>query len=114
MATRTKLLKLNQPLFKKDGTEVELLTKLPSGNLVFIDGNEKLAKTDKYGRSVAHGGTLVTNDSPITVEYLSLYPNGNVYRKDCCPVRSSIHGVENLIQIKVTKRGGKIISKEFC
>lgn len=50
---------------------------------------------------------------PITVEYLSLYPHDDVYRRNHGPVKSSQYGVENLIQIKVTRQGDKIIAKEF-
>jgi hypothetical protein len=57
---------------------------------------------------------LVFNEEPTTVEYLSLYPDGQVYKKSCCPVKTSSYGVENLIQIKVTRRGDEIIGKEFC
>jgi len=50
---------------------------------------------------------------PVTVEYLSLYPHDDVYRRSRGPVKTSQYGVENLIQIKVTRQGGKIIAKEF-
>jgi aspartyl/asparaginyl-tRNA synthetase len=48
-----------------------------------------------------------------TVEYLSVYPQGNVYRSDYSPVKSSSYGLDQLIQVKVTKVNGKIVKKEL-
>lgn len=84
-----------------------------NGNLYFHRPNDgdKTIRTTLYG--YAKGERVVENDLPETSEVFTIYPNGNVYNK-CCPVETSSYGVDNLIQVRVTRRGGKIIRKEFC
>lgn len=48
----------------------------------------------------------------VTVEYYVLYPNQMCYGSDR-PVRSSSYGVENLVQVRVTKHDGVIVNKEI-
>lgn len=48
----------------------------------------------------------------VTVEYYALYPNQMCYGSDR-PVRSSSYGVENLVQVRVTKHDGVIVNKEI-
>ena len=102
------------PVYDKNGNQWRFSCELPSGTLVFMDQNEFLLKVNKRGERLTDRKAVLFNQEPETTEFLSLYPDGNVYRKSCCPVSTSQYGVENLIQIKVTRRGGKIISKEFC
>ena len=115
MAKRNReLLDASCPVYDKDGKLWTLSCVLPSGTLVFIDDQEFLLKVNKYGERSVDRKQILFNDEPETTEFLSLYPDGNVYRKSCCPVSTSSYGVDNLIQIKVTRRGGKIVRKEFC
>lgn len=111
-----KIIKTDRSLYHKDGSDLCFVGTTSQGKLCFSDVNsDRLVTTDRYGYK--HGMAVVFNEPKETVEILSLYPDGNVYRKGgCCPtpVQSSIYGVENLIQIKLTKRGGRIIKKEFC
>ena len=116
-----KKLNTKKQLFNERGIPVEILRKFANGNIVVVTEGHQVARTvDARGFNLAPinrselAKQRVFNQLPETVEYLSLYPDGNVYRKSCCPVRYSSYGVENLIQIKVTKRGGKIIDKQFC
>lgn len=117
MAMKLKKLAYTKPLFTKDtGLQVKLLKRFPNGNLgVEIVGKNRAVTVDAYGRDLMQGSgrIRIVNEPPVTVEYLSLYPDGNMYSKACCPVRTSSYDVENLIQIRVTRRGGKIIDKEF-
>lgn len=117
-----KALSARKPLFDKNGNELCLIKRYPgTGNLAVENPEfDRVFTVDKYGYPpyVPHGyekKQVVFNEEPTTTEYLSLYPDGNVYKKTCCPVRTSSYDIENeLIQIKVTRRGGKIIRKEFC
>jgi hypothetical protein len=102
------------PVYDKDGKQWTLQCILPSGALVFIDDNEFLLKVDNHGRRFNDRKQILFNEAPETVEFLSLYPDGSVYKKSCCPVSQSSYGLENLIQIKLTRRGDKIVGKEFC
>lgn len=112
-----KKLNWRRPLFLADtGEEVHLIHRFPNGNLVIGTLQERAGTVDAYGRDVTkHQRTRVVNKVKVEdkVEYLSLYPSGNVYSRSDGPVRTSSYGVENLIQIKVTRRGDKIIRKEF-
>lgn len=116
---KKKLLKYKEPLFSvRSQKEIVVLHRFPNGNLVVAhkNGNRALRTVDKYGYNTDPRlpyVQVVTNEGPCTVEYIALYPNGNVYRKECCPIRDSSYGVENLIQIKITRQGDKIINKEF-
>jgi hypothetical protein len=47
-----------------------------------------------------------------TVEFWSVYPNGNVYKGDH-KICNSSYPLEDLVQMKVTKVDGKIVAKEF-
>ncbi len=116
-----KKLNTKRQLFDVNGTPMEIIRKFANGNLVVVTEGQQVARTvDSYGFNLAPRNRpelavqRVFNTLPETVEYLTLYPNGNVYTKQCCPVKTSSYGVENLIQIKVTRRGDKIIRKEFC
>ncbi len=57
---------------------------------------------------------LLTMSRPeTTIEYWVLYPSGASYVREYGPVRSSQHGLDQLVQIKVTKQDGRIINKEL-
>lgn len=101
----------------RKGTQLRLLHRFPNGNLVVANDDGNFAKTvDPYGYTLAPDHLrkrLVTNAPIQTVEYVSIYPNGGVYQRADGPVKTSSYGVENLIQIRVTKLGDQIVKKEF-
>lgn len=114
-------LRLTKPLYDiHTGKEVELLHKFRNGNLVVMHEDSNFARTvDAYGYNLAPDNRpdlrkpRIVNKIPERVEYVSIYPNGGVYQRADGPVKSSSYGVENLIQIKITRRGGRIVKKEF-
>lgn len=116
-----KKLSLRKKLYDaRTGLQLVLMHRFPNGNLVVANDKAGFARTvDAYGYNLAPANRpdlrkpRVLNEIPTEVEYLSLYPDGNTYTKRDGPVRTSSYGVENLIQIKVTRRGGKIVNKEF-
>lgn len=114
-----KPLNFNQPLTDRVHGPLNVIARLESGSTVVQPQSipSYAFSIDKYGRKILPNSPAsqvrVTNAEPIIVEYLSLYPTGQVYKKDCCPVSNSSYDLENLIQIKVTRQGDKIIDKEF-
>lgn len=111
-----KIIKTDRSLFHKDGSDLCFVGTTSQGKLCFSDVNsDRIVTTDRYGYK--NGVRVVSNEAQETVEIITLYPNNTVYRKSgCCPtpVQHSSYGVDNLIQIRVTKRGDRIIKKEFC
>lgn len=102
------------------GREVEILHAFPNGNLVvttFHPANRAIT-VDRYGRYIdANGHTYtarVKNEVREKVEFVTLYPTGQWYSKECCPVSTSSYDLDDLIQLKITRRNGKIVKKEFC
>lgn len=79
------------------------------GRVELSDGRQKIllsreAVTRDTGRPVG---------PKVTVEYLAWYPTSAVYESHTGPIKSSSYGLDQLIQIKVTKHDGKIVDKEF-
>lgn len=75
-------------------------------------GENFLRQFNRSGRPIDGNIEPAVNNLPVTVEVVTLYPHGTVYVKDT-PVQSSSYGVDQLIQVRVTKRGGRIIKKEL-
>lgn len=67
-----------------------------------------------YRRDVeeAMGRKIAPKPPKVTVDYYSLYPNDFCYRAGQ-PVRSSQHGLDQLVQVKVTRHDGRIVNKEI-
>lgn len=107
---------LSRPIRVGGGSrEAKIVAKFENGGFaVVIQGENNVRQFDRYGYPTDNWPARAANEVPEITEFLSLYPDGNVYRKTCCPVSQSHYGVENLIQIKVTRRGDQIIKKEFA
>jgi hypothetical protein len=102
------------------GRELSLFYKFPNGNLIVVDETANFARTvDAYGYNLAPANRpdlrkpRVLNSVPEEVEYWSIYPNGQIYTKTDGPVRTSSYGIENLVQVKITRRQGRVVKKEF-
>lgn len=105
-------LDLKQPLFIEH-EPATLVHIFPNGRVAAIRRGETFVRNfDQYGRPNDSGCRWLSNEAPCVVEVVTLYPNGTVYTKDR-PVGSSQYGVENLIQVRVTRRGDQIIKKEL-
>lgn len=83
-------------------------------------GNTRL--TLEYVGYVPNGGKYFVNVTPEqlrigmtpqeTVSYKVIYPTGEVYDSDR-PYQNSTYGVDQLVQVKITKSNGRIIRKEI-
>jgi hypothetical protein len=58
------------------------------------------------------GRRLAPPPPVVTVEYYSLYPNQYCYGA-ARPVATSQHGVDQLVQVRVTKHDGRIVDKQI-
>ena len=58
-------------------------------------------------------GSRCADQGPIRADIV--LKNGNIYTKTESegPIRSSSYGLENIVQLKITRRGDKIIAKEL-
>jgi len=91
----------------------EFMMRLPNGNIVVKRDGENYVRTfDRRGKPADFSHTDLTNELPITVQVVTLYPNGGVYQKEE-PVRSSMYGLDQLIQVRITRQGARVISKEL-
>lgn len=84
-----------------------------NGNIVVVVQGERFARSfTPFGKPADDRCYDLTNAAPITVEVVTLYPSGDIYVKGT-PVRTSSFGVENLIQVEVTRQGDQIIKKRL-
>jgi len=104
---------LKEPIYVRGRSAEAVVFVFPNGNFALkMQGEVKLRQFNRYGAPIDVNWDQATNDGPVTTEVVTLYPNGAIYQKEA-PVRSSSYGVDQIIQVRVTKRGDKIISKEL-
>lgn len=69
-----------------------------------------------YGKNKFATGTLARlreRTTPLeTITYKAIYPSGEVYDSDR-PIQTSSYGLDQIIQVKITKRGTRIVKKEI-
>lgn len=87
-----------------DGQGIDLVTK--DGSIVASVRRETVEKRT--------GRTLEAAPPPVETKYHITYPNGETYVQDF-PTKSSIHGVENLVIVKIVRQrgSGKLVSSEI-
>lgn len=79
---------------------------------VNVPGQNYIRQFKPTGRPSDNWSDWAENEAPVTTEVLILYPNGNVYDQPM-PVRSSSYGLDQLVQVRITKQNGRIIKKEL-
>ncbi len=113
MFSFNKQIDTKSPLYRGEQQVMFLFQARGNGNIVVVDHGRGRGYTfDGYGRPVDGMRMALSNELPVHTEVVTLYPNGGIYVKDT-PVRTSSFGVENLIQVRVTRRGDQIIKKEL-
>lgn len=115
--SRNKRVNLREPVYVgKRATPATVVFIHKNGDFALhVAGENKIRQFNKYGYPTDSHFDDAANEGPVTVEVVSFYPaTGNIYVKDGgYPIQESIYGVDQLIQVRVTKKGGRIIKKEL-
>jgi hypothetical protein len=103
---------LKQPVYI-DGKEASIVWISKHGIFaVEMPAENTLRQFNQYGRPLDGNLEYAVNIAPETTEIVVIYPHGDVY-VSARPYKDSMYGIDQLIQIRVTKRGGKIVRKEL-
>lgn len=114
-------LNLNKPL-TVFGKEATILYKFDSGRVaVLVEGEQVVrtfAKNQMFGteswRDIAITEVQLVNKVERRVEYVAFYPQKDaVYGRNSQPYQSSMYGLDQIVQVKLTYEGDRLIAKEL-
>lgn len=109
---RRNRLNMKQPIYIGNAIATIVFI-FPNGNFAAtLPGENFVRQFSSHGNPLDQPAERAANEEPVTVEIVALYPTGAIYVSGR-PIGSSSYGVDQLIQVRVTRRGGRIINKEL-
>ncbi len=114
-------LNLNKPLSVL-GSDAAIIHKFNSKRVAVLIEGEQLIRTFQqsqgWGMDMWHDindpNVVLTNKPTRVVKYVAFYPQtGAVYEQGNSPIKTSMYGLDQIVQIKLTYEGDRLIAKEL-